>query len=178
MLWRSQCQAVSLPLFPTPAVDPLALFDPFSGGAMGLSPFGSVFGALAPAMSQQLNQLMGQGLAEAQRLRVDIREVGDSWVIDGDVPGCTPEEVKLDYDAFSNTISIATDKRQFKTTDRVTPEGTRVHRTERATKSSVRSIVLPAGIDASAISSKLTNGVLHITIPKVQSAARKQLPIN
>ncbi len=101
---------------------------------------------------------------------MDIIEKGDDLVIRAEVPGIERDaiEVKLE----DNTLILSGERvRETEADD------TRAYRRERVYGSFVRSFSLPKTVDATHISATYKNGVLEITIPKVEEAKPRKIDI-
>lgn len=141
------------------AVDPFSSFrsemnrmiDSFFGGGSGfaLPSFGSPdlrFGkvALVP--------------------EVDVTEDDKAITVTADLPGLTEKDVQVTLD--NGVLSLAGEKREEKA-------DAAAHITERRYGRFQRSFRLPDGVDESAISAAVDNGVLKIVVPKNPNAAPK-----
>ena len=101
---------------------------------------------------------------------VDIFEEDDAIRILTEVPGVKPEDVKISVEG--NVLTVQGTKRQ------VAAEQTeRVHRYERTYGSFERSFTLPATVDPSGIKATYENGVLIVTLPKVEKAKPRQIQV-
>jgi HSP20 family protein len=101
---------------------------------------------------------------------VDIVEEADAIRIMAEVPGVTPEDVKISVEG--NVLTIHGTKQQ------VAEERTeRVHRYERTYGVFERSFTLPATVDASGIKAAYEHGVLTVTLPKAEKARPRQIPV-
>jgi HSP20 family protein len=101
---------------------------------------------------------------------VDMHETDDDVTVEAELPGLKPEDVDV-----SITENALTMKGEFKSEE----EGERdnVHFQERRYGSFQRSITLPAAIDADAAEAEFDNGVLRITLPKVEETKPKQIAV-
>lgn len=101
---------------------------------------------------------------------VDIFEDADAIRIMTEVPGVRPEDVKISVEG--NVLTIQGTKQQ------VAEERTeRVHRYERTYGAFERTFTLPATVDANKISAGYENGVLTVTLPKVEKAKPRQIQV-
>ncbi|HYL54806.1 MAG TPA: Hsp20/alpha crystallin family protein [Gemmatimonadales bacterium] len=101
---------------------------------------------------------------------VDIFEQPDAIRITTEVPGVKPEDVKISLE--NNVLTIHGSK------DQVSQERTeRVHRYERTYGSFERSFTLPTTVDAANIKASYENGVLTVTLPKVEKAKPRQIEV-
>lgn len=111
------------------------------------------------------------GRAARQYPMMNLHDSGDAIKIEALAPGLDPES--LEVSVVRNTLRIAGEKRRLMAD--VQPEA--FHRRERATGKFVRTIELPTGIDANKVSADYTNGLLVITLPKVEQAKPKQIAV-
>ena len=110
------------------------------------------------------------GLAAAWVPAVDIFEDADAIRIVAEVPGVSPEDVKISHE--DNVLTIQGTKQQ------VTQENTeRVHRDERTYGAFARTFTLPTTVDATGIKANYQHGVLTVTLPKVEKARPRQIPV-
>jgi len=101
---------------------------------------------------------------------VDVLEQEDGIRILAELPGVKPEDVKISLEG--NVLTIHGTKQQ------VAEERTeRVHRYERSYGAFERTFTLPATVDAAHIKAGYENGVLTITLPKVEQAKPRQIEV-
>lgn len=124
-----------------------------------------------------LNDLLGNGdwgfrdnLAAAWTPPVDIYEQADHIRILTELPGVKPEHVKLSVEGNVLTLSGTKEQETEERTERV-------HRYERAYGTFGRTFTLPATIDANGIKATYDNGVLTVTLPKVEKAKPRQIQV-
>jgi len=102
---------------------------------------------------------------------VDVFEDKDAVRIALEIPGVSPDDVKISLE--QNTLTISGEKKQ------VTEEkAERVHRYERTYGSFTRRFTLPATVDAEKITAKAEHGVLNIVIPKAEKAKPREIAVN
>src|SRR5437762_10811997 len=101
---------------------------------------------------------------------VDIFEDADSIRIMAEIPGVNPEAVKISLE--NNVLTIHGTKEQV-----AEERSERVHRYERTYGAFERSFTLPATVDANAIQATYENGVLTVTLPKVERAKPRQISV-
>jgi HSP20 family protein len=101
---------------------------------------------------------------------VDITEHSDAIRIHAEVPGVSPDNVKISVEG--NVLTINGTKEQM------SQEGTeRMHRYERTYGAFERTFTLPATVDATGIRAGYENGVLIVTLPKVEKAKPRQIQV-
>jgi HSP20 family protein len=102
---------------------------------------------------------------------VDVLEEGGAIRIMAELPGVSPSDVKISVEG--NVLTIHGTKQQ------AAEERTeRVHRYERTYGAFERTFTLPATVDAEHIKAGYDNGVLTITLPKVEKAKPRQIPVD
>lgn len=103
--------------------------------------------------------------------RVDITEDKDNIYIYSDIPGLSKEEIKVFIDE-DNKLHLKGDKKKDKKN-----ENQVFLRTERIFGDFERTILLPDAIKKEEISAKYENGVLALTIQKVEPPLPKEIEI-
>ena len=131
------------------------------------------------ALENRLNRFfadaLGNGFAgisatSAWTPPVDIFEQTDAIRILAEVPGVEPENVKISVEG--NVLTIHGTKEQS-----AEEKTERVHRYERSYGAFERTFTLPASVDAANIKAAYTNGVLTVTLPKVEKAKPRQIQV-
>ena len=114
----------------------------------------------------------GNGGAGARRWipAMDLIETGEHFVLKADLPGMTQDDVNIEVE--NNVLTISGER---KTEHEEKHEG--YYRLERATGAFSRSLTLPEGIDAEAVSATFDNGVLEVRIPKPAQAQPRKVQI-
>lgn len=102
--------------------------------------------------------------AELPAFRTDIRDTGDSYVLEAELPGFKKEDISLDLKDSVLTITAAHDE----TSEEKDDKGTYIRR-ERRYGSFQRSFDV-TGIDVSGITAAYDSGVLAVTLPKAKPA--------
>jgi len=111
-----------------------------------------------------------EGTVAAWVPAVDVSEDANAIRIVAEVPGVSPEDVKIAHE--NNVLTIQGTKQQ------ATQESTeRLHRDERTYGAFARSFTLPATVDANAIKASYQDGVLTVTLPKMEKARPRQIPV-
>ena len=114
----------------------------------------------------------GRGGAPSRRWvpAMDLVETADDFVLRADLPGLTQDDVKIELEDSTLTVS---GERKSERTDK--HEG--YYRVERAFGSFSRSLTLPKGIDADAVTASFDNGVLEIRVPKPEERKPRRISI-
>ncbi len=95
----------------------------------------------------------------------------DRAVVSADLPGFSADEFNISLD--KNVLSV----RGERNTD-VEGEGVNYLRRERSYGSFTRSWKLPFTVDADNIAANYTDGVLSITLPKIEAEKPRQIAVN
>ena len=101
---------------------------------------------------------------------VDVFETKDAVVLKAELPGLTADDVDVEID--DNVLTVS-GERTFKDT---VEEG-RFYRLERSYGRFSRSLTLPQGIKADAVSATFTDGVLEVTVPKAEEVKPRKVTI-
>lgn len=102
----------------------------------------------------------------------DVADQGDELVVTVDLPGYSQDDIDLRVDRETVTINA-----EYEQED--TEEGVQYHRQERRRESVRRRIPLPEGVEAEQASATYNNGVLTVTLPKLdpESASGYQIDV-
>jgi HSP20 family protein len=106
---------------------------------------------------------------------VDLYETESAFVIEADLPGVHQENVDIQFDRNTLTISGT---RAATLPSREKNSQLRVFGSERVSGAFSRSIRLPEHVDADKIAAKLTDGVLGVTVPKSSQAVPRRISIS
>ena len=104
------------------------------------------------------------------RPAMDVIENDDNLTVRIDLPGLSPDDVKVEIEDNILTISGAVG-------DTIEKEGDRYHYRERSYGSFQRSVRLPNTIDTEKVDATFENGVLNIAMPKLPQAQPKQISV-
>ena len=107
----------------------------------------------------------------AWRPAIDVLRRDDTLVVRADLPGLTPEEVKIEVEDGVLTVS---GEHQEDISD---SDGGRYVRRERRFGAFSRSIPMPAGVDAQAIKAQTRDGVVEVTVPLPSGATTQKVEI-
>ena len=100
----------------------------------------------------------------------DVVEQDDSYLVTVDLPGLTESDVKVEI--LDGVLTISGERSSSHDDDK---DGYR--RIERAYGSFARTLTLPKGVEASAVTANFKNGVLEVTVPKPETAKPQQVQI-
>lgn len=108
---------------------------------------------------------------QAPNIRMDVREVGDDYLIHAELPGVRKEDINVLVDG--NQVSISTETRQ----EKETREGERLLRAERYFGKLSRTFQLGHDVDEERANARFADGVLELTLPKRLASPNKRLSI-
>jgi HSP20 family protein len=101
---------------------------------------------------------------------MDLLETADSFVLRADLPGMGEEDVNIELEDSTLTISG-----ERKTEHESSEEG--YYRVERASGAFHRSLTLPKGVDPEAVTASFDRGVLEVRIPKPEARKPRKIQI-
>ena len=101
---------------------------------------------------------------------VDVVEQDNAYVLRAEIPGIAPNEI--DVQVENDVLTLRGERKQENQEER---DGYR--RVERSYGSFSRTFVLPKGTNVEAIEARAENGVLSISIPKVQAATARKVEV-
>lgn len=108
---------------------------------------------------------------ELAQFRTDVTDEGDHYLLEADLPGFEKKDINLDVQGDTLTIRA---ERHSKVKEKDKQD--KVIRMERSYGSYSRSFDI-SGINADKIKAKYDNGVLRLTLPKVEQAKGRRLEI-
>ena len=136
--------------------------------------FGRLFG-----LRDELDRLFDASVGELSRSTqllgiwnpaVDLYEDKDNVVLKAELPGMKREDIQVSF--HDGTLSISGER---KGGEKI--EGTDTHRTERFVGRFQRTLTLPTQVDATKVSALYQDGVLTVTLPKVEEAKPKHIEV-
>lgn len=102
---------------------------------------------------------------------VDIFEDQAAVKIVAELPGVKADDVKLSIE--NSVLTIRGEKRQ-----EAEEKTERIHRYERSYGVFERAFALPNSVDADKIEAHYENGILTVTVPKIEKARPREIPVN
>jgi HSP20 family protein len=105
------------------------------------------------------------------RMKVDVAEKNGAYIVTAELPGVKKEDIQVTIDGSGVSLSAEVKREKEVTQDQ------RVLHTERTFGKVSRSFSLPQEVDESKAEARFRDGVLELTLPKKQAAARKQVTI-
>lgn len=138
---------------------------------------GSPFGALRDEMEQMFANFFGSGAVKTEgpsfpSPRLDMAETDAAVEVDTDLPGYKPDEVHVEI--LDNRLIISGEHSEERKED---GKDRKYHRVERRSGSFSRSVWLPCGVDEGQIDAQLKDGVLHIRLPKSETAKSRKITV-
>lgn len=143
----------------------LVRFDPFRGFEDAFRKMGSFMGDIDKGVNIEYG-----GFAP----RVDISEDEKNIFVHAEIPGVIKEDVKVTL----NDENILTIKGEKKSSAKEENEDKTFIRLERTYGSFVRSISLPGKVKTESINARFENGVLALTLEKVEPVKPKEIEIS
>jgi HSP20 family protein len=101
---------------------------------------------------------------------MDMKETDGEITASIELPGLSKEDIKVSVK--NDVLSISGEKKHEKT-----EEKENVHRVERSYGYFKRSVVLPVEVDSAKVKAAFKDGVLTVTLPKIESKKVKEIPI-
>jgi HSP20 family protein len=101
--------------------------------------------------------------------RIEVREEAERFTVTALLPGIEPQA--LEMTVLGNTLTLSGERKTE------APQGVTWHRRERGAGKFLRTIDLPAEIDADQVKADFANGVLTVALPKAAAAKPKRIAI-
>lgn len=140
----------------TPSTEIKTRFDRF---------FDQAFDDLLPAFKAS------DGATKSWLPVVDIAEDPETITLHVELPGVPKEGVEV---AVENSVLTISGERKFEHT----AEGKNYHRIERAYGNFQRSFTLPQNVQTDKVAASFADGVLTVTVPKVEEAKARKIDIS
>lgn len=109
--------------------------------------------------------------AAPSKLMMDVIETEDSVIVKADIPGVKKEDIVIDLTEDSLEIMA-------KFEEEITEEGKNFIKKERKYGEARRSLILPEVVKVKEASAKFDNGVLTVTLPKLEEKKRFQVKVD
>jgi HSP20 family protein len=109
------------------------------------------------------------GTSGVNYLPIDLYETNDAFVVRAFVPGVSLEHLDITVEGSMLTIRMEQPAEE--------QGGVRYHLREYTGGTWVRSLDLPAAIDADNVEARLEHGVLHLTLPKTPEAKAHKIAV-
>jgi HSP20 family protein len=101
---------------------------------------------------------------------MDMSEGKDDITASMELPGIKKEDIKVSV--HDDVLTISGEKKQEQA-----DEGENARRVERSYGYFKRSVSLPAGVDPGKVKATFKEGVLKVTLPKLESKKPKEIPV-
>lgn len=111
------------------------------------------------------------GLASAFSPAAELEETADAYQLKLEVPGMEPNDI--DIEVTAEAVAIKGERKTEKK-----EEGKGMTRTEFRYGHFQRILPLPGRIDNQNVSAEYKNGILHLTLPKVEAEKNKVVKVN
>jgi HSP20 family protein len=102
--------------------------------------------------------------------KTNLYDTGESLEMKVEVPGVAKDDLSVKVQG--NYLEISGSQKSDG------PEGYTALRVERTAKTFTRSLTLPADVDTGKVEAKMANGLLTLTLPKVEAVKPKQITIS
>ena len=112
------------------------------------------------------------GLSNQGAPAIDVTENNDSYSIKAALPGWKPENVDITFEGGTVTL-----KGEVNEESEQNDENTKWHRREIRRSSFLRTVALPAEVEADKAKAEFEHGVLTLTLPKAEVVKPKQIKI-
>lgn len=134
-----------------------SVWDPFASFGFRTDP---LFGELRRALVQRETR---------SAPHVDYRETDAGYEFSFDVPGLAEKDVEVEV--HGQVLTLRAERKHQ------TPEGFTAHRIERPSFRLAQSITLPSRVDVDNVQATLTDGVLHLVLPKAAEAQPRRITV-
>jgi HSP20 family protein len=122
-------------------------------------------------MGRLLGPGFGAGFGLRDWPRINLREDADHVYVEALLPGVDPD--KIDMNVLGNTLTLSGERAALES-----EKNSRTwHRRERGAGKLLRSIELPVEINPDKVKAEYRNGLLLVTLPKVEEAKPKKISI-
>jgi HSP20 family protein len=121
-------------------------------------------------MDQAVLDWSPEGVPYQGIIPIDVYQTDNDIVITATAPGIKPDDLDISVTADSVTIHGEVGEEHEE-------EGRRYHVRERRYGSFARSIALPTTIDADKTQAEFENGILTLTLPKVEEVKPKSIKV-
>jgi len=128
--------------------------------------FDEFFRDVAPGF--YIKPLHGEGLPNPSQIKVDVKENGDAYTVQAEIPGVSKEDIQVGVDG--NVVTLRAEIKQQDSTS----SDEKVLRSERYYGAVSRSFQLSSDIDQTQAKAKYDSGVLTLTLPKKQALSGAQ----
>jgi HSP20 family protein len=103
--------------------------------------------------------------------RCNMSEDAGHYFLNIDMPGIAKDQIKVELN--NNVLSVSAERKEEKK-----HEDEKKYYSEISFGSFYRAMTLPLAVDEKKIEAKFENGVLHLTVPKIETGKAKQIAIH
>jgi HSP20 family protein len=128
--------------------------------------FDDFFRDVAPGF--YIKPLHGDALPTPAQIKVDVKESGDAYTVQAEIPGVPKEDIQVAVEG--NVVSLRAEVKQQDSTS----QDEKTLRSERYYGAVSRSFQLASDIDQTQARARYDNGVLTLTLPKKQAMSGAQ----
>ena len=139
------------------------------------TPFRSML-SLRDEMDRLLNEFYGKVMPTTETYEgdwypaMDITETDNEVIATLELPGLKREDIKVSVN--NDILTVSGEKKQEKT-----EENENIHRVERTYGYFKRSVALPVEVDTNKVKAVYKDGVLKVTMPKLEEKKTKEIPV-
>lgn len=116
--------------------------------------------------------LHGEPLPGPGQIRIDVKENGQAYTVSAEIPGVKKEDIHVTIEGGMVMVRAETRQEDAQTRD------DRLLRSERYYGAVSRGISLPQDVDSARAQARYDNGVLTLTLPKLQGSGAQKLRID
>lgn len=131
------------------------------------------FREMTQQTQSQINKLVDQvwgGRQESWLPAIDVFDTKDAVVLKAELAGMNPDDIQIEVE--DNVLTVKGERRFEEAVDEE-----RYYRVERRFGSFQRSLALPQGVRAEGISASYEDGILTISVPKVEEEKPKRIEV-
>jgi HSP20 family protein len=131
------------------------------------------FREMTQQTQSQINKLVDQvwgGRQESWLPAIDVFDTKDAVVLKAELAGMNPDDIQIEVE--DNVLTVKGERRFEEAVDEE-----RYYRVERRFGSFQRSLALPQGVRAEDISASYEDGILTISVPKVEEEKPKRIEV-
>lgn len=109
--------------------------------------------------------------AQVPQIKIDVSEDPANYVVKAEIPGVRKEDIEVRVEG--NQVSLSAEIKK----EKEEKEGARVIRSERYQGYTSRVFALAGNVDSAKASARYENGILELTLPKVETKETKRVPV-
>lgn len=136
--------------------------------------FSSALRNFPGASNQAITQSRGDTSQWTRGMALDVKETPSDFQLTADIPGVQKGDIKVNVQGDILTISVDKTASKEETKEE---KGVKYHRQERSHNFARRSVRMPETADLSKVSARYQDGVLHLTVHKMEEKHPKNRQI-